>query len=385
MSAIARIAFFAIFLAVIGLVSTYIYMRGLQSIPSGSSLRNAYTVVFWIIALSFFGGRLLENVRASALSDVLVWMGSFWIAAMLYLLLAVVLLDLARFFNHFFPFFPSLITDHYDRAKYITSACILGIVGLLLIAGHINSIIPCTRKLNLRIAKSAGDLKRLNIVAASDIHLGTIVGRARMDSIVKTINSLRPDLVLLPGDIVDEDVAPVIKQNLGEALTKIESRFGVYGVTGNHEYIGGVERACDYLTSHDIVILRDQSIKIADSIYIVGREDLSKNRLAGKKRRELSEIMREVDTRCPVILMDHQPSALNEAAKQGVDLQLSGHTHKGQLWPINYIVHAIYELDWGYKKIGDTHYYVSSGVGTWGPPIRIGSRSEIVQIQIEFE
>jgi predicted MPP superfamily phosphohydrolase len=385
MSAIARVLFFGIFFAIMGLISGYIYIRGLQSIPSGSSLRNAYTIVFWAIALSFIAGRLFENILPHILADILVWMGSFWIAAMLYFLLAVALLDILRLFNHFLPFFPSLITENYARAKYITSVCILGVVGLLLLGGHINSIMPKTRKLSLPIAKKAGSLKRLNVVAASDIHLGTIVGRSRVDSIVRKINNLKPDVVLLPGDIVDEDLTPVIKQNIGEALRDIQSRFGTYAVTGNHEYIGGVEEACAYLVDHNIVVLRDQNIMIADSFYLVGREDLSRSRFGGQKRKELAELMAHVDTRYPVILMDHQPSALNEAAVQGVDLQLSGHTHSGQLWPINYIVHAIYELDWGYKKIGNTHYYVSNGVGTWGPPVRIGNRPEIVQIQLEFE
>jgi uncharacterized protein len=385
MKTTAFILFFAIFFTVLGLVSFYIFKRGLQSIPSDSSLRHAYSVAFWIIALSYLAGRLLERTLPSALSDLLIWMGSFWLAAVLYFLIAIVLLDLLRLANHFIPFFPRVITDNYSQAKYIASAGVLGLVCLLLLCGHINSMMPRIKRINLAIAKRSLHMKSLNIAVVSDIHLGTIIGRSHFDAIVNRINGLAPDLVLLPGDIVDEDLSPVIKQNLGEAFMSIKSRFGIYAITGNHEYIGGVDKACAYLTGHNVLMLRDRSIKINDSFFLVGREDRSMNWAAGKRRRDLADLMAGIDKSYPVILMDHQPFALEEAAQQGVDLQLSGHTHNAQLWPLNYIVQSIYELAWGYKRIGNTHFYVSDGVGTWGPPVRIGNRPEIVSIKLSFQ
>jgi predicted MPP superfamily phosphohydrolase len=380
------VIFFSIFFAVTTSLSFYIYIRGLQSIPPTSTLRHAYTIVFWIVALSFIAGRLSEPYLPSFITDLLVWMGSFWIAAMIYFLIAVISIDLLRAVNHFLPFFPSAIKADYSRAKYITSAIVLAAVGLLLLGGHINSMLPRVRRLNIAIPGKSSKLKRLDIVMVSDVHLGTIVGRSRFDHIVEQINSLEPDLVLLPGDIVDEDIAPVIKENLGEALRSIKSRFGVYASTGNHEYLGGhIDRACAYLVEHKISMLRDQSTKIGDSFFLVGREDRSSSMFTGHPRKQLSELMAAVDRQYPVILMDHQPFGLREAVNEGVDLQLSGHTHDGQLWPVNYIVKRIYELPWGYKKIGATHFYVSDGVGTWGPPVRIGNRPEIVQIRVNFE
>jgi predicted MPP superfamily phosphohydrolase len=385
MKTINVILFITIFFTVLGLISFYIYIRGLQSIPQDSSLRHAYTLTFWIVALSFPAGRLLEKVWPSAISDLLIWMGSFWLAALLYFLIAIVLLDLLRFTNHFMPFFPRVIADNYPQAKYLIAAGVLGGVGLLLLGGHINSVMPRIKQLNLVIAKKTPHIKKLNVAVVTDIHLGTIIGRSRFDLIVDKINRLDPDLVLLPGDIVDEDLAPVIKQNLGESLLNIKSRFGVYASTGNHEYIGGVEKACDYLTKHNITMLRDRSIKIDDSFFLVGREDRSMSWATERQRKDLADLMAEVDKSYPIILMDHQPFALEEAAQQGVDLQLSGHTHNAQMWPLNYIVQSIYKLAWGYTRIGNTHYYVSDGVGTWGPPVRIGSYPEIVNIIINFQ
>lgn len=385
-SAAQFVIFFSIFFAITISISFYIYIRGLQSIPEGSTLRNAYTIVFWIFALSFIAGRVARPVLPSFLADLLVWIGSFWLAAMLYFLLVVVALDLLRAVNHFIPFFPSAITADYSRAKYITSAVAIAAVGLLLLGGHINSVLPRVKEMNIAVPRKSAKLKKVDIVAVSDVHLGTIVGRSRLDGIVAEINSLDPDLVLLPGDIMDEDLAPVIKQNLGEALRSIKSRFGVYAATGNHEFLGDhVDDACDYLVRHQVTMLRDRSVKIADSFFLVGREDRSCERFLKHPRKSLGALLAEVDRNYPVILMDHQPFELHEAADEGVDFQLSGHTHDGQIWPINYIVDGIYDLPWGYKRTGATQFYVSDGVGTWGPPVRIGNRPEIVHIRLTFE
>ncbi|HUI65552.1 MAG TPA: metallophosphoesterase, partial [Bacteroidota bacterium] len=196
--------------------------------------------------------------------------------------------------------------------------------------------------------------------------------------------ALKPDLILLPGDIVDEDLGPVIRENLGEMLRSLHARLGVYAVTGNHEYIGGAEAAVAYLRDHGITVLRDSVAKLDNGLYVIGREDRSSTQFGGKKRRALSDLMSDVDRSHPLLLMDHQPFHLEEAAKEGIDVQLSGHTHHGQLWPLNYITEAVYELSWGYLRKGNTHVVVSSGVGTWGPPVRTGNRPEIVLLKLRF-
>jgi predicted MPP superfamily phosphohydrolase len=287
--------------------------------------------------------------------------------------------------NHFLPFFPGVVAQNYARVKLATAGVVIGAVALILLCGFINARIPRVRELELSVNKQAGDLKSLNIVMASDIHTGMIIGRSRLESFVDKINALSPDIVLLPGDIIDGSIELVIRENLGEDLRRIKARYGVFAALGNHEYIGGEgEAAIRYMTEHNITVLRDQSVKIKDSFFIVGRDDLSINRRSGQARKYLKVLMDAVDRRFPVILLDHQPFNLREAAENGVDLQLSGHTHYGQLWPVNYIVEAIYELAWGYKRIGDTHYYVSNGAGTWGPPVRVGNRPEIVHIRLNF-
>jgi len=126
-------------------------------------------------------------------------------------------------------------------------------------------------------------------------------------------------------------------------------------------------------------------VKINDSFYLIGREDRDKPRFAGRERKNLEEIVEMADAGYPLILIDHQPYYLEKAASLGIDLQVSGHTHHGQLWPLNFVTSAIYTISYGYGKIGNMHAYVSNGVGTWGPPVRVGNRPEIVNLRITFE
>jgi hypothetical protein len=235
------------------------------------------------------------------------------------------------------------------------------------------------------VNKYVDGLPRLKIVLVSDIHLGIIIGENHLNKIVKLVNDENPDIVLLAGDTIDEDVAPVIRNNIGETLRKFSSKYGTFAITGNHEYIGGVEPACKYLTDHNITLLRDTAIIIDNKFYLVGREDLAIRQFAGKKRKSLYELTDSLNKSLPLILMDHQPFALNEAQENGIDLQVSGHTHNGQIFPLNFITDKVYELGWGYKMKGNTHYYVSCGVGGWGPPIRTGSVPEIVKIDLIFQ
>jgi uncharacterized protein len=378
------IIFFSIFFLVYGLINFYIFLRGWQALPVESPFRVPYAAIFWVLALSFIAGRFLERVAITPFSTAVVWVGSFWFAAMAYFVLSLLLIDVVRLVNYAVPIFPSFVTTDLARTKIVLAGSICTVVVLAIVVGYFNARSPRIKLLELSIPKQVDSVKTLDIAVASDIHLGTIIGRERLNNIVQKINGLHADLVLFPGDIVDEDLAPVVNQNLGETLRTIKAKYGVYAITGNHEYIGGVEEAVKYLTEHGIRVLRDEVVNVNGSIVLVGREDRSIAQFNGKRRKPLSEIMAGVDKRYPIILLDHQPFGLHEAVEQGADVQLSGHTHHGQLWPFNAITNAIYELSWGYAKKGQTHFYVSSGVGTWGPPVRLGNTPEIIHLRLTF-
>jgi predicted MPP superfamily phosphohydrolase len=378
------IVFFSVVIVLYGLINIYIYLRGLQAISHSSPLRIWFTVVFWFLSLSYIAARLLERIALSWLTDGLVWIGSFWMGAMAYFLIFLLAIDLLRLVNHLVPFFPDFLMRNLQHTKQVMALIVVGIVFLTVVGARINGMFPRIQTLELTIHKNS-PLKELNVAVISDVHLGTIICNSHFVRIVNKINSLNPDIVLFAGDLVDEDIQPVIRQNLGETLRQIKSKYGIYGITGNHEYIGGVEPACKYLVEHGVTMLRDSTVQIAGAFTLVGREDLSIHQFNGRNRKLLGDLMKDVNTSLPIILMDHQPSRLEDAVDHGADLQLSGHTHHGQLWPFNYISQAVYELSWGYKQKGNTHFYVSCGVGTWGPPMRSGNRPEVVNVKLKFE
>ena len=375
--------FFSVVLLIYSAINYYIYHRGMQALASEPTFRIWFRWGFVFLAASYVAGRFLERVQLSVFSDFLVWTGSFWLAIMFYLLLAVILVDIIRLLNVFTGFLPASLKT--QQAAITTFFGIGGLVLIVVTAGYINAISPRIKKLEIDIAKKAGNLKELNVVMASDIHMGTVIGPRRMAKLVKMINSQHPDIILFAGDIVDEDLAPVVRQNLGSALLGLKAPMGIFGITGNHEYIGGAEAAVKYLQHHGLIILRDSVVRVGDSFYLAGREDRDKPRFSGRKRMEVDELLKNTDKSLPIILLDHQPFNLEKAQAAGADLQLSGHTHHGQIWPLNYITSAIYEVSMGYLKKGDSHFYVSPGFGGWGPPVRIGNRPEIVNITLRFK
>lgn len=378
------IIFLTVFLSLYGGINYYIFIRGMQAFPKGTRFRKIFLIVFLLMSSSYIYGRFLEKITICKLSDLLIWTGAYWFGMMLYFLLAVIMLDIIRLISKIFSWYPENIKNNYQKIKHYGALLIAAIIVCVIIAGHFIARNPQVRSLEITIPKRGRTAKSMSMVLVTDIHLGTLIKNSRLEKLVSIINGLNPDLVLLGGDIVDEDLAPVIENNLGEILKQIKSRYGTYAVTGNHEYIGGVDAATGYMKEHGITVLRDRAILVANSLYLVGREDRSMHRFIGQQRKTLAEIMAGIDRSYPMILMDHQPFGLSRARENGFDLQLSGHTHDGQLWPVSYITGIIYELSSGYGKIGKTHYYVSSGFGTWGPPLRIGTVSEIVHLTIHF-
>ncbi len=372
--------FFSIVLLVYFFINFYIYKRAMMLIPNVTGIRTWVTVLFWFVVASYVLGRFIERVSLSPFTDFLVWVGSFWLAAMLYFFIIVLVIDIVRLSDLLLNWFPSYFSTR--QFKSILLFGVTGFVFLVIIIGHINAVNPVIRRVNFDIEKNANGLKELKLAMISDIHLGTVIGPRRLTRLVSEIEKLKPDLILLVGDVVDEDLQPVLRHNLGETLKRLKAPMGVYAITGNHEYIGGVTQAVNYLEEHNIKFLRDSAVKINNSFYLVGREDRSKSYRG--KRKDITEILNGYDINLPVIMMDHQPFELEQVVNANVDVQFSGHTHHGQLWPLNYITQAIYEISMGYKKKGNTHFYVSNGYGSWGPPVRIGNRPEIVYATIRF-
>lgn len=376
--------FFGVVLTLYTLLNLYIHSRGAQAFAAGSTSRVVFSWLFWILAVSYPLARITERFWLSPVSDALTWVGSFWLAIFFYLLLATLLIDVLRLINWVVPFFHLLSPDQ-SWLKIMTFTVTVGLVLTLVAAGHINALTTQVAHHSVHIRKKGPLTGVTRVVAVSDVHLGTLIGPRRLSNLAELVAAQKPDMILFAGDVVDEDLAPVIRHDLGALLQKFKAPMGVFAITGNHEYIGGAERAVKYLSDHGLTVLRDTAVLVDDALWVVGREDRDRDRFSGKSRKSLGELAAMIDLSKPAILLDHQPFKLDEVARSGFDIQISGHTHHGQLWPLNFITSAIFELSKGYLPKGDSHFFVSTGFGTWGPPVRTGNRPEIMVIDITFD
>lgn len=338
-------------------------------------LNWSYWLIFWLLAYIYIIARLGSKALSKSVAQFLKIVGSYWFAIMTYGLFLLPLVDLIAWVLHLNSI------QAKDYIPYLGFGLLIVMVGIIA-RGSWNAWNPIVRKYQISIPKVAGEMKELRIAAASDLHLGSIVRNKHLQRLVTRVKSLKPDLILLPGDILDDDIEPFIRHQMSEQMKELKAPLGTYAILGNHEYIGGkIDEFVKQMKAIGIEVLMDRSVKIAESFYIIGRKDRSAGS-AGRK--EIKDLLEGVEASLPLILMDHQPYHLEIAEAEGIDLQLSGHTHRGQMAPIHWITKRIYELDWGYLKKGNLHTIVSSGFGTWGPPIRLGSRSEIIEIVIQF-
>jgi predicted MPP superfamily phosphohydrolase len=343
-------------------------------------------VVFWIFAVSAVVTQVMRVCGAGGgVFDTLSGVSAMWMAVMLYGFLAVAAIDLLRLAGWIGGIKPGLLHENYQLSKVI----LFGIVSLALIAisawGYRNARYPRTTRLEVAVDKPAGDVKQLRVVLLSDLHLGHVTGRPFLARVVGAVNAEQPDIVLLAGDTFDGGPAPVIRRRQGAEFLQLQSTYGTFAATGNHEYIGrmeqddAVEQAMACLAANGVTSLQDSAVLIAGSFYVVGRSDREL-----KTRKPVADLLAPLDKTLPVIVLDHQPYEFDKAEAAGVDLMLSGHTHHGQLWPFGHLTRRLFEQDWGYLRRGDTHFYVSCGTGTWGPAVRTSGYAEITVIDLTF-
>jgi len=375
------VIFFAVVIAIYSFANIYIYFKGYNSIQAFQNFRIWYLIIFLMLASTFILGKILEASHTSVISDILNIIGGFWMAFMLYGFIFLFLSDIISLMLRIVGVINSGNIMVFRKWSYLLT---LFISFILIAGGFINAMIPTTKTYNIKINKPASGLNDLRIAAVSDIHLGSIIRKRSIRKLSEMLRTQEPDIVLLLGDIVDGEIGPVLRDDLLQYFSCPKCIDGLYAITGNHEFIGGADRTIPYIESKGIRILKDESVTIRGGIQLIGRFDRDSKRFYGMERKTLDELMTGIDTSKPVILLDHQPFNLGESEKHGIDLQLSGHTHNGQMWPLNYVTSKIYELSYGYMKKGNTHYIVSSGFGIWGPRVRLASRPEVLIVNISF-
>ncbi|WP_138754778.1 metallophosphoesterase [Paenibacillus sinopodophylli] len=361
-------------------ISFYIGWNGWLFLSTLLKLESAgwYTLFLCLIAYAYLIGRAAYRTPLRPVAEAFKIIGSYWFAVLEY---AVLILPPANVLALI------LKAAGVNSDIYIigVGSIALLLMAVLLLRGSWNAWSPVIRTYQVTVPKPAGELKKLTIAMASDLHLGNIVGNKHLKRLVRTIDQIKPDLILLPGDILDDDIEPYLRKNMSSELGKLNAPLGVYAVTGNHEYIG--RKVPEFIKAMDeigIRVLMDESALVADSFYLIGRKDKASAGFGADGRMTIRDLISPLDQSKPLIMLDHQPSDIAKAAENGIDISVSGHTHRGQMMPNHLITRRLFELDWGYLKKGGLHAIVSSGFGTWGPPVRIGSRSEVVHIEVEF-
>ncbi|SDL61460.1 hypothetical protein SAMN05660337_3389 [Maridesulfovibrio ferrireducens] len=265
------------------------------------------------------------------------------------------------------------------KVKIFAGLCLLS--ALMAIGGYINATSPVIRELEFDLRSSNATAgTEYDIAAITDLHAGKLMSRARVGKIVTSINQMTPDIILLVGDILDDRDAEL--SGAVNELARLKAPLGKYAVLGNHEYYLGDKWAEKILEEQGITVLSDEAESVDGKFLLVGRNDFSAT-IRNSTRKSLIEIIPD-NNDLPIVVLDHTPRKLEEAEKDGVALQISGHTHNGQLFPFNFIIDKIYEKGWGPFQKGKTWYYISCGVGFWGPPMRTNSRPEILLIHIKI-
>ncbi|WP_031515680.1 metallophosphoesterase [Desulfofalx alkaliphila] len=342
---------------------------------------KVFWLLFWFVAWSYILLKLLNRYLPHGINSLLSWVGGFWLSILFYLSLLLLGILLIKLLNSYFNFLPPALQNPHG-----VTVGLLIVLGLLLACGLWNARNIERVPYDVVINKEAGNFEELKIVLVADLHLDHINNKRRLEKIVAKINESEPDLVLLAGDLVDTDLNYFKEQQMDKTLQKIQSKYGVYGVPGNHEYYNSadINDLMSAIEGGNVKMLRDEYVKVQDSFYIVGRDDLTVGQMHGAGRKNLSSLMKDFDKKLPIILIDHQPLFLKESQENGVDLHLSGHTHGGQLFPNHLITQRMFEIDRGHLIKDKLHVIVTSGVNTWGPVIRLGTKAEIINIKVTF-
>lgn len=358
-------------------------------------LRIAFAVLYGIMALSFLVAFFLPEGDQHRLLQKL---ANYFQGVMLYTLMVFVLLELSRLVIKLVKPWKSILSNK----KFIGTVAIISfaIITSVSIYGFIHSRDLHVNSYDVQVDKNGGEVEHLKVVLIADTHIGYSVGSKRIADMVEKINQQDADIVLYAGDVFDNTLEGADDLDaIRASLKSIQSKYGVYVTWGNHDiderlFSGftvsapkeqirsqGME---DFITDCGFTILEDESVLVADSFYLIGRKDYEKAGDGTSDRASLESLMDQVDLDKPVLLMEHEPRFLQEAADAGVDLMFSGHTHAGQIFPINLLEPLMWQNPVGELQVDGMTSYVTAGVGVYGPDMRVGTDADITVVDITF-
>ncbi len=371
-----------IMLLMLGLLTYYIANKlhgGIKAILPKAPLW-AVLVPLLLLTVCTLLGFMRINAFPTVVKGVLEVISAYWMGAFVYLLLFCILADIVALILKLFklPFVKNALF------KGISAALVLVLAITTVVCGICNARDIDHISYEIKV-DSVTDVSDLNIALISDVHLGAVGSESRLAEIVDEINSLNPDLVLIAGDFFDTTYSAIKNpQKAIKTISRIEATFGTYACLGNHDAGETFSQMQNFLKQSNVHLLNDSYTVVDNRLILVGRMDDSP--IGGydkQKRKEFSQIGIKNDKDLPVIVMDHNPQNIGEY-NSDVDLIVCGHTHKGQIFPANIVTSLVYDVDHGYyrKDSQSPQVIVTSGVGYWGMPMRVGTNSEIVSIKL---
>lgn len=395
----------AIFLApVYLLLCVYIFMRGIHWLGTCHGffakkrvkyiLIIVYVFLVFSILIAFF-------LPPSQIKRCVKLLSNYWLGTLLYMIMVIGIADLFRLLlkRLSFPGKEKLFSK--AGHAFIGGVCFLTIAAFTVV-GMISARVIHITNYEVEVAKDVENLDSLNVVLIADLHLGYNVGIRQMESMVKKINKQNPDIVVVAGDIFDNEYEALEEpERMAEILRGICSTYGVYACYGNHDIQepilagftfskSGEKKVSDprmdeFVERAGIRLLRDEIVLIDNAFYVCGRPDYERPGREIDVRRSPFELTDHLDLEKPIIMIDHEPRELQELADAGVDVDLCGHTHAGQMFPGNLTINLMWENAYGYLRKDRMHNIVTSGVGVFGPDMRVGTKSEICNVKIKFK
>ena len=365
----------------------YLWARLIRDPMLPSPWRQLATVALVLLALSIPASMMAWRLLPRSVAIPVSWVGYIWMGSMFVLLVLLWGGELARWG---WVKYASLTSVDGGRREFLSQLLAggAGALGLALSGwGVWSAVRPVeVKRVPVRLKKLPESLGGIRLVQLSDMHVGLTIGRDFVEDVVRKVNALEPDIVAITGDLIDGSV-----QDLGPAvapLGDIDASLGTYFVTGNHEYYSGADSWLGFLDSIGIRALRNERVELekdGEVIHVAGVDDWTAHQFGNGHGADVARAMEGRDSSKPVVLLAHQPVQFDEAREHGVDLQISGHTHGGQIFPFGVLTRLVQPFLSGLHRRGDSQIYVSSGTGYWGPPMRIAAPAEITLIEIEHD
>lgn len=355
----------------------YIYLR-INRIFISPGYKILFSVIFAMIFLIFPLSGFFAPSDSGAIQKILAIISGYLLPFFLYVFLFILLYDLFLLVNYFPKWIPLEVRQTFKYRFYLLLS-IAAFSLLVVIGGIINLSTIRISEYKVSVPRKNSNLENLRVAFVADFHIHSSTPMNFIEKYVEKVKELKPDILLYGGDIVDDrNVHPELNKLVG-LLQQINPPYGNYGVLGNHEFYRGHNDG-SFFKQAGIVLLNDSVVQVGDSFILAGRYDEH-----FRDRKTVSEILWNNIPELPILMIDHRPTRLEEVSKTKVDAQFSGHTHNGQLFPFNFIIKRMYELSWGYKKKGNTHFFVTSGLRLWGPPVKTAGKSEIMLVDFSFE